>query len=535
MTNTRFADLKSPGETAFYLFILVLGMLAIVVVSACFLLGTVDQNFLFNSDSMYLPVLFDDVFKEGGNFFSWHLTPAPGFFPDMALFFSARAFVSNTFWNFVCFAALQAGLSFVINLLLISTIEGDPPKRRAACLTFATLFVTAIALFTFKNSIPYVHILVPVYRFGAVFNTLILILLLFKGWNKQHPFTSLGVFLISALATATDIMFLPMAVVPAISSLLFLCWRSGTRVSKRWGLSIALVMIAGAFFGYLGKNLLLTTDTTSRYIGLGYTPLLQQVKSLALLIHQTNSQNPLIGLSLLGFYLAISLKLSRFLNRQSEFSAQNSEVFYLLLFLIVSPAITFIVVILNGIIVGAPHDLRYISNFYWLPVFFSWLPFYPDFFSRQVLKISALSLSAFAVLQLFPMKHFQTNYFPEIVGCVDGAIAEYKAQTGEVIDEGVSFYWEAKLVSHFSKENLEIHQFLPDLSPYLWINNEDWYADRQYDFAVLTAPEQSPEAIPMKKAILSLNGMPKEIKICSLSDGRDFEIMVYGSEKLRTH
>ncbi len=97
-----------------------------------------------------------------------------------------------------------------------------------------------------------------------------------------------------------------------------------------------------------------------------------------------------------------------------------------------------------------------------------------------------------------------------------------------------------RLTPHLDKMGSDLffatfHQFLPDLSPYLWINNEDWYADRQYDFAVLTAPEQSPEAIPMKKTILSLNGMPKEIKTCSLSNGRSFEIMVYGSEKLKTN
>jgi hypothetical protein len=40
---------------------------------------------LGNSDALYLPTLFKDVFQHGGSIQDWYLTPAPYFLPDYPL------------------------------------------------------------------------------------------------------------------------------------------------------------------------------------------------------------------------------------------------------------------------------------------------------------------------------------------------------------------------------------------------------------------------------------------------------------------
>ena len=46
--------------------------------------NVVDYEIHFlNSDTMYLPSIYYDIFKDGNSINTFHLNPAPNFFPDM--------------------------------------------------------------------------------------------------------------------------------------------------------------------------------------------------------------------------------------------------------------------------------------------------------------------------------------------------------------------------------------------------------------------------------------------------------------------
>ncbi len=195
---------------------------------------------------------------------------------------------------------------------------------------------------------------------------------------------------------------------------------------------------------------------------------------------------------------------------------------------------TLTAVVANGVLSGDSHELRYIPNLFWFPIFFSWVVFRPLAITMSWLRLALCAWMAFVGLQLLPVPNsgFSLVYYPPLVQCIDRAVSDFAAQENQPIHRGVSQYWEAKLITHLSREGLSVVQFLADLSPYLWINNENWYSNKRYDFAVLANNSQMPSA-PFKDTILSLNGQPKETRFCSTKEGTKVELMLYGSQGLR--
>ncbi len=62
-----------------YKTVAVAGCFLLSVICMCFLYlaGGAFQNLLFNSDALYLPVLFKDIIQNGGSISDWYPTPAP--------------------------------------------------------------------------------------------------------------------------------------------------------------------------------------------------------------------------------------------------------------------------------------------------------------------------------------------------------------------------------------------------------------------------------------------------------------------------
>jgi hypothetical protein len=75
------------------------GSLALLV---SFMLRAIGQGAFregyFDSDDLYLPVLFEDLTRWSGHWSDWRLTPAPYFFPDMPLYAVARVATGSIEW-----------------------------------------------------------------------------------------------------------------------------------------------------------------------------------------------------------------------------------------------------------------------------------------------------------------------------------------------------------------------------------------------------------------------------------------------------
>ena len=61
----------------------------------------------FSADHLYIPLLFKDIFEDGGSFLDWTTPPAPYFFPDMLLFLFAFLFASEIYIQLFIFQSIQ--------------------------------------------------------------------------------------------------------------------------------------------------------------------------------------------------------------------------------------------------------------------------------------------------------------------------------------------------------------------------------------------------------------------------------------------
>ena len=63
-----------------------------------------------NSDQLYLPSLYEDLFVSHGSLRAWVLPPAPSFFPDLVLYAVAKVFTKNVGLAFALAVCAQIGV-----------------------------------------------------------------------------------------------------------------------------------------------------------------------------------------------------------------------------------------------------------------------------------------------------------------------------------------------------------------------------------------------------------------------------------------
>ncbi len=70
------------------------------------------------------------------------------------------------------------------------------------------------------------------------------------------------------------------------------------------------------------------------------------------------------------------------------------------------------------------------------------------------------------------------NYYPEFIQCMD----ENTARLG--VKRGIAHYWQARLITLLTKNNLEVVQTTQDLRPFRILNNSDGYQE-EIDFVII--------------------------------------------------
>ena len=120
----------------------------------------------FNSDTLYLPSIFKDLFVDKNGICGWQLNPAPNFFPDMLLYFLIRSMSGDFIMASFVFSIIQfLGFTCLIYFLNIS-VYGKP---NLISLFFVQILINLILLVSiFNNDTPYsAYILLNSYHMGA--------------------------------------------------------------------------------------------------------------------------------------------------------------------------------------------------------------------------------------------------------------------------------------------------------------------------------------------------------------------------------
>ena len=499
-----------------------------VIVAGAYFTHQISMDRLFNSDSVYLATLYRDVFVEGGDFFAWNLTPAPYFFPDMPLFFLIKTFIQDTYFAFYFYAALQLGLTYWLSLRLLRAVLNE----KFALLPFSIIYVLAVVFLTTQNVVQYSYPLFSAYHFGSIVTGLLFLLALTSVLQSEAKPISVKTLALltawTALGTASDFLFLLWFPLPALMAVaVWGYFKERTRFNP-----ISLAKVFLSTLGGMGLGVLLKNAVTSNTIQLtwGYSRILPNLKAAYSDLVNLFNQAPLVMLLLALFYGLVLWRLVS-LFRRSTFGTAD----FLGLFIPLSLGVTLLTLMLTSVLYLDDAIMsRYFMTFYWYPVLLSWLV-YPDGVSdlyQRIFYYLWLSVLVVAVVLAIPTQPIYGEYYPPVAQCVDESVRNYREEQGQSPSVGIGNYWHAKLITEFSKEQLRVVHVNNDLSPFMWINNPNWY-QKGYDFAVLfTADDPGNEPFILDQTMIEgINGDPQDQVLCEDKKAR---VLFYEPGALRT-
>lgn len=261
-TNT-FRNWASQGDL-WLVSGLAVGCLA--VVAAFFATAEGELTFFFMSDTLYLPSIYRDLFQLGGHLRDWSLNPAPNFFPDMALYFGLEWGLGSFIAASYVFPMVQfIGIVyfFRVALHLGAGLRDDRPAAFGAMMV-AGIFLWSNFGWDFSATF---QLLVNSFHQGAFLNTLMALCLLLWGVRRKGWPCVVLLFLLAAVASASDRSFWPLFSVPACLVLLLIAFRSDQRHRV---LSLALVIAVGSATGYfLLRSSGLMTENPYQFMAFG--------------------------------------------------------------------------------------------------------------------------------------------------------------------------------------------------------------------------------------------------------------------------
>lgn len=465
----------------------------------------------YNSDFLYLPTLFRDLTQWGGGLFEWRLTPAPYFFPDMLLYFLLDTFISN--WHVAFLLALIGQLIlFTFGWVFLGRYFF---KEKDQQLTYASLVFVFVALMLTVPAA--VDIIRPQHQISVHFGVMLLLpyifMLVLRLINgrialQKMRFVWIWFIVLLILLGISDSIAYVQLVLPLFLAIGFL----GLIKKTDWWM-----------VGAMGLSLTIVIALTQllRLWLIQYRPFPPRIWEIdvvgnaiavfgQVVIQDWQNNNRLVWVVLLVAlvtYTLIILMATHFavIRRELHFAIS-----FLSLFSLVSILFTFTAVLGSGLFEHRAH-FRYFYPLTILPVYTLLLIGY--YAVRRVQAVRFIPLLIALVLlgqqgntikNIGKLSQYQDHY-PLLVACVDDEASKRGLQAG------ASTYWDAKYISMLSKSDIMMVQATPDFSPFIWINNPEWYGRFPPQF-VLFDPEDS-YPIDVTR-LINLYGYPQEIVDC---------------------
>ncbi len=478
---------KSILQKTSYQKIFFVTSILINIILAVIIFATINEKQIytyFNSDTLYLPSIYKDLFIDESGFAGWHLNGAPNFLPDMLLFFIVRSFFNHFIPACLIFSLVQ----LTIILLLLSGLYKVIFKSiNYIHLSFAVLLMTLFLLVSLvNNDFVYTFYLLSIsYHLGAFIMFLISFILLFRYLKYGKNIHLIILFIVSILSVINDRLYIVMFSFP-IFALIFV-FLIHIENKKRY----IKVLVANSASILIGLFLfrMLKLSGYIHIIGLSWKVFNFNNIIPALKIFLEQHTNYIMELDFRGIidilfllsfaiHLYLLIKNGIFAIKKKKFN--ELEFIYLLIFI---PVLFIVLVtpIING---------NYVS---WALLRYNIYSLYLGMFSYAYLiyklyeakRFSVNYLIVFIVLIMFVesvfiikkvsnnnlskgLNNFMT-YYPESVKCID------QLSKQENIKFGVAEYWKAKYITMFSREDVRVYTVLDNLSIWYHVMNENWY------------------------------------------------------------
>lgn len=500
-----------------------------VIVSLVFLLfqseKAVFQNFIFDSDDLYLPSLFKNIFAENGSIHEWYLTPAPYFFPDYLLFGVSYFFTQKIHYQMAMYTCLQIillifSLHFLFKKMLTTekNIHQNTLSLLPNCMAIST---TALLLWLATNQSIYSYLLLSANHYGAFLIELIsttLILDYFQKINtKSIPkYTLFGVFILASITNYSDGLLSAQYIAPISAA--YLCTSLVMREKKVKEALVIVAIVIGGIIGYKLYPLFLSHPM--RYPNhLQFKQFSINLPYILAIFERILISMPLVALYLACFYIGLVISIPYFAIKKSKRNL------FIALFLLFSAST--ILITLTFIRHFIPADRYFIAFVNW-PII---LGVY--FFTVRIKKFAYLFnicilLSIIFFLgketgNLSKTNPLQGKYRHPDVLCIDNALSAFPDHK-----YGIAQYWDAKFIQAHSQNKLVLAQHDRLLSENHWITSSTFFRNL-YDFAIINVDSPIDEYKIPRTMITRYSGEPIKTIHCGKHD-----LLIYGKNKLKT-
>ena len=434
------------------------------ILSIVLLLGQNDKLFAAasNADALYLNVLFENL-SNGGRIVDWHLTPAPYFFPDYLVFSLPFILFEET--------SLRITSNAVMQILLVALAFGWVLRNAGFENSFrlggiAGLTLTLLSLFAGG---PWVYSMISAHHFGVILTGLLILPFLMKhlSLGKAFSINGLAVFLLAGFIGLSDKISVPQIILPLTVAILV--WKLLSKSLNVSALIAALLPFCGALVGMLSYPIIVSFDKSAHTkVTISFAQLetyLTHLPEQPLFLHMSVFFLVIACLCLVASHILFSPKI------RDDFKILL--VFFFCYSVIGNVASMFL---LDGIALSS----RYFIPAFVFPIL---MPLILIGSFAYISNIFLIGLITITLISLTSFQNAQSNSTMDLhladIACIDRHIY------GRKFKKGASSYWDAKEFQSYTRHDITVAQYTPNLEKYKWITANSFYSTT-YDFVIVS-------------------------------------------------
>ncbi len=482
---------------------LTVGLLQLVLIALCSATADAeDMRLFFNSDTLYLPSIYRDLFIDGFSIKGWFLNPAPNLFPDVILYFilnwiTGDFILASILFSFVQYLFIALLMHRIIKLVIP---KADDFRLALIQLSISLIYIVSITDNDFGFSF---QLLSNAFHTGVFINILIALLILLSELKSPSLPKKIALFFLIILFGFSDKIFWIGFSLPMFS-IAFLLLFSKRKIYATALLAVSIIATSiSAYLLHTFENAeYITVEKPFRYLDFDNIG-----NSWDIMYHQLStyvSDLRVKGLIIvLTFFAVVASAINSFRAIKRFFKSTERSFsiheYYHIFFMIFSAAV-FWAPIINGNY-GGWDTIRYIFAVFVFALFYIF-SLIPDLriISKKILSKLFVGLAAIGLVGLiFNITNLNQviSYYPRKVNVID------QIATERGLEYGVAGYWDAKLTTMFSKQNLKVFCTFENFNPHLHVVNRNWFFEKAharnespiYEFIIIDDDKQISEAI----------------------------------------
>jgi hypothetical protein len=448
-----------------------------------------ELTIFFNSDTLYLPALYRDLFVYHTGIQGWYFNPSPNFFPDMIVYFILM-FITQ---DFIAASFLYPLLQYIVFLVLILKLFQLVLKSDYVLFaSFSNIILLLFFLVTFYSHDFYFtfYIVSISYHMGAFLMSLLCIILTIKYLDTPKRSLLVNLAWIGLLGIISDQLFVVMYCIPAISIiLLFKKIYPFKKLKLILIINISILILGFAIFILIKNSNYIWIDNPHRIMDFKNSVNSFHTMIGHMLFYLKNGPyiRIIIISSILSFLSMVYLSITG-IRKEQELSAFTIYCYLTVIYTL----IVFFAPVINGNYT-AWDSLRYLIYAFYISMLN--IPLVIGYFLKSNFKEVIINKVIIWFLIICLIGSFWIgfnklsisglynyfNYYPKDVAKMDKIAKENK------LLYGVGNYWSAKYFTMFSKYDVKILPVFDNMFPYFHASNRNWFFDKNsiFNFIIL--------------------------------------------------